>query len=152
MKGILSALQVAPNASTYQNPDILPLPASRRTWTRRTFVFFWLATCINIAEWSGASTALAIGLTVGQALAVNAISTLIVLGALLLNGHGGANWHIPFVLLGNSRSMVPTLEPIYPVMLLVWRSRMVRGSNGESDDWCYMAGVLYHAKYVCGRF
>lgn len=68
-------VKVSADASPYKNADVLPLPQSRRTWTKRTFVFFWLATgwystrfkgsrradcsplAINIAEWSGASTA-----------------------------------------------------------------------------------------------
>ncbi|KAJ6465634.1 hypothetical protein C8R47DRAFT_1154736 [Mycena vitilis] len=66
---ILRLLAVSPDASPYQNRDVLPLPPSRRTWTRKFFLFFWLSTAINIAEWSGASTALAVGLTVGQAIA-----------------------------------------------------------------------------------
>ncbi|RDB26775.1 Allantoin permease [Hypsizygus marmoreus] len=96
---LLRALEVSQNASAYHNDDILPLPPSRRTWTRKVFVFFWLSTTINIAEWSGASASLALGLTVGQAIAVNAISTIIICIALVVNGHGGGKWHIPFAVI-----------------------------------------------------
>ncbi|KAF5309169.1 hypothetical protein D9619_012709 [Psilocybe cf. subviscida] len=99
---LVKLVEVSPHASPYQNADILPLPPSRRTWTRKTFIFFWLATAINIAEWSGASTALAIGLTVGQAIAVNAISTFIICLALVISGHGGGKWHIPFAIINRT--------------------------------------------------
>ncbi|KAF9050257.1 NCS1 nucleoside transporter family [Panaeolus papilionaceus] len=99
---LVKALEVSPDASPYQNEDVLPLPPSRRTWTKKVFIFFWLATAINIAEWSGASTALAIGLTVGQALAVNAISTVIICLALVISGHGGGKWHIPFAVINRT--------------------------------------------------
>ncbi|KAF7439810.1 hypothetical protein PC9H_000146 [Pleurotus ostreatus] len=100
--GILPLLQVSTDSSPYQNPDVLPLPPSRRTWSIKVFIFFWLATAINIAEWSGASTALAIGLTVGQAIAVNAISTIIICMALVINGHGGGKWHISFAVINRT--------------------------------------------------
>ncbi|PPQ99769.1 hypothetical protein CVT24_009672 [Panaeolus cyanescens] len=126
LTSLAKALEVSPDASPYQNEDVLPLPPSRRTWSKKVFVFFWLATAINIAEWSGASTALAIGLTVGQALAgnyslfqkswgeaydiilhipswpVNAISTIIICLALVLSGHGGGKWHIPFAVINRT--------------------------------------------------
>ncbi|KAJ8076626.1 hypothetical protein PM082_001049 [Marasmius tenuissimus] len=95
-------LQVSSDASPYKNADILPLPPSRRTWSKKIFCFFWLSTAINIAEWSGASTALAVGLTVGQAIAVNAISTIIICCVLVINGHGGGKWHIPFAVINRT--------------------------------------------------
>ncbi|KAF5326815.1 hypothetical protein D9619_004458 [Psilocybe cf. subviscida] len=102
IQSIVKALEVSPDASPYQNADVLPLPPSRRTWTKKTFFFFWLATAINIAEWSYASTALAIGLTVGQAIAVNAIATVIICFALVISGHAGGKWHIPFAVINRT--------------------------------------------------
>ncbi|KAF9472032.1 hypothetical protein BDN70DRAFT_938495 [Pholiota conissans] len=107
---LLKSLEVSADSTAYQNEDILPLPPARRTWTRRTFVFFWLATSINIVEWSAASSSLgwcrydivAIGLTVGQAIAVNAISTIIICVALLISGHAGARWNIPFAVINRT--------------------------------------------------
>ncbi|KAJ8521119.1 hypothetical protein ONZ45_g2166 [Pleurotus djamor] len=102
VKGLFSRLQVSKDSSPYQNKDVLPLSPSRRTWTKKVFVFFWLATAINIAEWSAASTGLAIGITVGQSLAVHAVSTAIICMALVINGHGGGKWHIPFAVLNRT--------------------------------------------------
>ncbi|KAK0236921.1 NCS1 nucleoside transporter family [Armillaria nabsnona] len=102
IQAVLKALEVSPDASPYRNNDILPFSPARRTWTKRDFIFFWLSKSINIAEWSGASAALAIGLTVGQAIAVNAISTIIICLALVISGHGGGKWHIPFAVINRS--------------------------------------------------
>ncbi|KIK64352.1 hypothetical protein GYMLUDRAFT_220841 [Collybiopsis luxurians FD-317 M1] len=102
MASILRLFELSADASPYQNEDILPLPPSRRTWNRKIFIFFWLSTAINIAEWSGASTALAVGLTVGQALAVNAISTIIITLALVISGQAGGKWHIPFAVINRT--------------------------------------------------
>ncbi|KAE9405159.1 hypothetical protein BT96DRAFT_359294 [Gymnopus androsaceus JB14] len=102
MTAMLRFFELSKDASPYQNADILPLPPSRRTWTVKIFVFFWLSTAINIAEWSGASTSLAIGLTVGQSIAVNAISTIIITLALVISGQGGGKWHIPFAVLNRT--------------------------------------------------
>ncbi|KAG1722813.1 hypothetical protein EDB19DRAFT_1766243 [Suillus lakei] len=52
---------------------------------------------INIAEWSGASASLALGLTVPQAIIVNLTSTIIITVALVISGYGGGQWHVPFV-------------------------------------------------------
>ncbi|KXN85959.1 Allantoin permease, partial [Leucoagaricus sp. SymC.cos] len=92
---------VSTNATPYENRDVLPLPPERRTWTRRTFVFFWLSTAINIAEWSAASTSLAIGLTVGQALAAqNNIYSITI--CLIISGQAGGKWHVPFAIINRT--------------------------------------------------
>ncbi|KIK40577.1 hypothetical protein CY34DRAFT_87047, partial [Suillus luteus UH-Slu-Lm8-n1] len=79
----------------YINRDIIPLPPSRQTWSKKVFVFFWLATSINIAEWSGASASLALGLTVSQAIIGETLD--VITAALVISGYGGGQWHVPFV-------------------------------------------------------
>ncbi|KIP05246.1 hypothetical protein PHLGIDRAFT_129026 [Phlebiopsis gigantea 11061_1 CR5-6] len=99
---MIAQVLTKPHSTPYSNEDILPLPRARRTWSKSTFVFFWISTAINIAEWSGAAASLALGLTVGQAIAVNAISTIIIAIALVVNGHGGGKWHIPFAIINRA--------------------------------------------------
>lgn len=41
---IARALEVPGEQSLYINDDIKPLPLARRTWSKRTFTLFWLAT------------------------------------------------------------------------------------------------------------
>lgn len=40
-----ATLKVATTATPYQNDDVLPLSIPRRTWTKRTFIYFWLSIC-----------------------------------------------------------------------------------------------------------
>ncbi|KAF5364301.1 hypothetical protein D9756_001139 [Leucocoprinus leucothites] len=115
MSPMFSSLKVSTNATPYQNEDVLPLPPHRRTWSKKTFVFFWLSTAINIAEWSAASTSLAIGLTVGQASAgeqpqirihMSSITefrqfALITL-CLVVSGQAGGKWHVPFAVVNRT--------------------------------------------------
>ncbi|KAH7913086.1 NCS1 nucleoside transporter family [Hygrophoropsis aurantiaca] len=96
------SLEVPGHATPYLNDDILPLPLNRRTWTKSVFAFFWFATAINIAEWSGASASLGLGLTVPQAIIVNMISTIIITIALVISGFGGGQWHVPFSVLNRT--------------------------------------------------
>lgn len=102
MSKIFSSLHVSTDSSAYQNADILPLPPARRTWSKKTFVFFWMATSINLAEWGAGSSSLALGLSVGQALAVHAVTTVLVTFLLVMSGHGGGKWHIPFAVMNRS--------------------------------------------------
>lgn len=124
---------------------------------------------INIAEWSGASAALAIGLTVGQAIAVNAVSTIIICLALVTSGHGGGKWHIPFVrtsfsrtrlhkslllgrdqsqCLGHSWILVRIAQSRHSLVLLVRRSSVVWWPDGQNHDWVNLAQLLQHEEYI----
>ncbi|KAK7024500.1 hypothetical protein VNI00_016252 [Paramarasmius palmivorus] len=78
------------------NRDIVPLPPSRRTWGPWSFVGFWLVTGINISGWTTASSLLALGLNVWQAMLTVIIGQIIVGIAVALNGMPGGQWHIGF--------------------------------------------------------
>ncbi|KAG1862376.1 NCS1 nucleoside transporter family [Suillus tomentosus] len=99
---ITQSSQVPGHATSYTNSDVIPLPPSRRTWSKKVFVFFWFATAMNIAEWSGASASLALGLTVQQAIIVNLTSTIIITAALVISGYGGGQWHVPFAVINRA--------------------------------------------------
>lgn len=95
-------LQVSTEATPYQNDDILPLALNRRTWTKRTFVYFWFPIGISIASWSSAATALATGLTVGQSIAACVVSNIIVAIAMFISGMPGSKWHVPFAVVNRT--------------------------------------------------
>lgn len=40
----LKSLVATSRSTAYRNDDILPLPENRRTWTKGTFVLFWIST------------------------------------------------------------------------------------------------------------
>lgn len=54
------AIEVPGEHDYYINDDVRPLPASRRTWTKSTFFWFWMATSINIGGLTGASAVLSL--------------------------------------------------------------------------------------------
>ncbi|CED85462.1 Uridine permease/thiamine transporter/allantoin transport [Phaffia rhodozyma] len=88
--------EVVGDPSPYINEDIKPLPPSRRTWTKTTFFWFWLATTINVSDLAGSSTLLSLGLNVWQSILATVIADLIITAALVANGMQGGTWHIPF--------------------------------------------------------
>lgn len=84
------------HVTAWVNPDIVPLPPSRRTWNSWSFVGFWLLTNFNIAQWTTASSLLGIGLNVWQAMVSIIVGELIVGFAVVANGLVGAEWHVGF--------------------------------------------------------
>nr|XP_018259521.1 uncharacterized protein I303_07589 [Kwoniella dejecticola CBS 10117]OBR81679.1 hypothetical protein I303_07589 [Kwoniella dejecticola CBS 10117] len=84
--------------SRWLNRDNVPLPPSRRLWGAWSYVGFWCATGINISGWTGGSSLLSLGLSVGEAMAVVVIGQCLVAGACVLTGLFGAEWHVGFPL------------------------------------------------------
>ncbi|EJU00535.1 NCS1 nucleoside transporter [Dacryopinax primogenitus] len=78
------------------NRDIIPLPPNRRTWGPWSFVGLWMLTAVNISGWTSASSLLALGLNVWQAMVVVIIGELLVAACVVGNGFVGAMYHIPF--------------------------------------------------------
>ncbi|KAJ7082975.1 NCS1 nucleoside transporter family [Mycena epipterygia] len=105
------------------NRDIVPLPPSRRTWGPWSFVGFWLVIGINISGWTTASSLLALGLNVWQALLSVILGNMIVGVAVALNGLPGGDWHVGFPVInryvwGIYGSFVPLLMRI--MLSFVW--------------------------------
>lgn len=78
------------------NRDNVPLPPSRRTWGAWSYVGFWVTTGVNISGWTGGSSLLALGLSVGQAMAVVCVGQILVAAAVICTGLLGAEWHVGF--------------------------------------------------------
>nr|XP_019050933.1 hypothetical protein I302_01376 [Kwoniella bestiolae CBS 10118]OCF29863.1 hypothetical protein I302_01376 [Kwoniella bestiolae CBS 10118] len=76
-----------------------------------------LGTGINISGWTGGSSLLSLGLSVGEAMAVVVIGQCLVAGACVLTGYFGAEWHVGFPLWnrttwGMKASIFPLLNRI----------------------------------------
>ncbi|WVQ63452.1 uncharacterized protein L199_001605 [Kwoniella botswanensis] len=84
--------------SRWLNRDNVPLPPYRRSWGAWSYVGYWCATGINISGWTGGSSLLSLGLSVGEAMAVVVIGQCLVAGACVLTGLFGAEWHVGFPL------------------------------------------------------
>ncbi len=93
-------VELAPGAPApggpHANADLLPVPAARRTWTTYNFCALWVGMAHNTASWTLASGLIAVGMDWKQAVFTIALANLIVLVPMLLTGHAGPKYGIPF--------------------------------------------------------
>jgi NCS1 family nucleobase:cation symporter-1 len=80
----------------YANEDLLPVPLAQRKWTTYNFAALWIGMAHNIASWTLASSLIAIGMDWKQAILTIALANVIVLLPMLLTGHAGPKYGIPF--------------------------------------------------------
>lgn len=78
------------------NHDLLPVPAEGRTWTVLNFMALWIGMCICIPSYMIASSLIEGGMNVVQALLTVFLGNVIVLIPMILNGHVGVKYGIPF--------------------------------------------------------
>ncbi|WNI16802.1 NCS1 family nucleobase:cation symporter-1 [Actinacidiphila sp. ITFR-21] len=80
----------------YANRDLLPVPVAQRRWTTYNFAALWVGMAHNIASWTLASGLIALGMDWKQAILTIAAANLVVLVPMLLTGHAGPKYGIPF--------------------------------------------------------
>ncbi|MFJ3231855.1 NCS1 family nucleobase:cation symporter-1 [Streptomyces sp. NPDC086787] len=85
-----------PPSGPYANEDLLPVPIAKRTWTTYNFCALWVGMAHNTASWTLASGLIAVGMDWKQAVFTIALANLIVLVPMLLTGHAGPKYGIPF--------------------------------------------------------
>src|SRR5689334_16991733 len=91
-----------PPSGPYANPDLLPVPVARRTWTTYNFSALWVGMAHNIPSWTLASGLVALGMDWKQAVLTIALANLVVLVPMLLTGHAGPKYGIPFPVLARA--------------------------------------------------
>ena len=91
----LPASATAPTGR-YANADLLPVPIAQRRWTTYNFTALWVGMAHNLASWTLASSLVALGMDWKQAVLTIALANLIVLVPMLLTGHAGPRYGIPF--------------------------------------------------------
>ncbi|MFG3225648.1 NCS1 family nucleobase:cation symporter-1 [Kitasatospora sp. NPDC048194] len=89
-----AAGELPPNGFTSE--DLRPVPVRRRTWTTYNFLALWVGMAHNIPSWTLASGLVAIGMDWKQAVLTIALANLVVLVPMLLSGHAGTKYGIPF--------------------------------------------------------
>src|SRR5579859_842519 len=80
----------------FANADLAPIPVAKRTWTTYNFLALWVGMAHNIASWTLASGLIALGMDWKQAVLTIALANVIVLIPMLLTGHAGTRYGIPF--------------------------------------------------------
>lgn len=78
------------------NHDLMPVPPEGRTWTALHYGALWVGMCICIPSYMIASSLINGGMSVVQALLTVFLGNLIVLVPMILNGHVGVKYGIPF--------------------------------------------------------
>ncbi|KAL3424363.1 NCS1 nucleoside transporter [Phlyctema vagabunda] len=105
------------------NPDISPLPPSRRTWGYLAYLGFGSIANLCISAWMGGSSLLSLGLSVSQTMGVMIIARVLMSLLIIGNGWLGAEWHIGFtvsqrIVLGIYGSYIGMLIRI--MLSIVW--------------------------------
>jgi NCS1 family nucleobase:cation symporter-1 len=96
------------------NEDLAPVPASRRTWGTYEIAALWTGMAVCIPTYMLAAGLVAGGMNWWQAVGTIALGNAIVLVPMLLTGHAGTRYGIPFPVLarasfGLAGSHVPAL-------------------------------------------
>ena len=96
------------------NPDLAPVPPSRRNWTTYNFAALWISMAHCIPTYMLAGGLVAVGMNWWQALLTIGLGNIIVLVPILLNAHPGTKYGIPFPVLarasfGTSGANVPAI-------------------------------------------
>lgn len=102
------------NSALYGD-DIAPLPPSSRTWSRWNLAALWVGMAVCIPTYLLASYMIKSGLTWYEALIIIGLANVVITLPMVLNGHAGVKYGIPFPVQG--RSAFGTLGVHIPSML-----------------------------------
>jgi len=91
----------APDSDLW-NEDLAPTSTAQRTWRWRHFAALWLGMVICVPAYMLASGLIEQGMSAGQAVATVLLGNLIVLVPMLLIGHAGARWGVPYAVLARA--------------------------------------------------
>lgn len=70
----------------------------RRTWGVWSLTFYWSITNVTISSWTGASSLLSLGLSVGETIGIILIGNVIISALALLNAAPGGYFHIGYTI------------------------------------------------------
>ena len=82
--------------SRFTNEDLAPTPESGRTWNQWHFASLWIGMSVCIPTYMLAASLINAGLTWWQSLIAIFLGNAIVLVPMLINGHAGTRYGIPF--------------------------------------------------------
>jgi NCS1 family nucleobase:cation symporter-1 len=83
-------------ASSLINEDLAPVPTSKRTWGTWNYAALWISMSLCIPTYMLASSLIGGGMNWWQAILTIFLGNTIVLIPMILNGHAGAKYGIPF--------------------------------------------------------
>ncbi len=83
-------------ASSLINEDLAPVPVNKRTWGTWNYAALWISMSLCIPTYMLASSLIGGGMNWWQAILTIFLGNTIVLVPMILNGHAGAKYGIPF--------------------------------------------------------
>ncbi|GAB3924853.1 NCS1 family nucleobase:cation symporter-1 [Larkinella terrae] len=89
-------------SSTLYSEDLAPIPVARRTWTTWNYAALWISMSLCIPTYMLASSLIEGGMNWWQAILTIFIGNTVVLIPMVLNGHAGAKYGIPFPVLARA--------------------------------------------------
>ena len=81
------------------NADLAPVEPAQRTWSKWHIAALWVGMSVCIPTYTLAAGMIALGMAWWQALLTVLLGNLIVLVPMVLNGHGGTKYGVPFPVL-----------------------------------------------------
>ena len=90
------------SASRLYSEDLKPVPAAWRTWNTWHLAALWIAMAVTIPTYLLASYMIVEGLSWVEALIIIVVANLIITIPMVLNGHAGVKYGIPFPVLGRA--------------------------------------------------
>ncbi|MEJ7738455.1 MAG: NCS1 family nucleobase:cation symporter-1 [Chitinophagaceae bacterium] len=97
----INADPVAGSSDLYSD-DLAPIPTDKRTWTTWNYVALWISMSLCIPTYMLASSLIEGGMNWWQAILTIFLGNTIVLIPMILNGHAGAKYGIPFPVFARS--------------------------------------------------
>ncbi len=100
-KDIIELKEDVSNSPLYSE-DLAPVPANKRTWSKWHLAAIWVGMAVCIPTYLLASYMIKTGLNWYEALIIIGIANLIITVPMVLNGHAGVKYGIPFPVIGRA--------------------------------------------------
>jgi len=102
-------------SSSLYSEDLAPVPANKRTWNTWNYAALWISMSLCIPTYMLASSLIDGGMNWWQSILTIFLGNLVVLIPMVLNGHAGAKYGIPFPVF--ARASFGTIGANIPAML-----------------------------------
>ena len=101
-------------STNLNNPDLAPTSAAQRTWSTWHIAALWIGMAVCVPTYTVAAGMIEAGMSWWQAVLTVALGNCIVLVPMMLNGHAGTRYGIPFPVLmrasfGTTGANIPAL-------------------------------------------
>ncbi|MFT7588625.1 MAG: cytosine/uracil/thiamine/allantoin permease [Limisphaerales bacterium] len=142
--------------SSLYSEDLAPIPASKRTWTTLNLAAIWVGMAVCIPTYLLASYMIGAGVAWWAALLIILLANVIITVPMVLNGHAGVKYGIPFPVLGRASFGVNGIHLPAVVRALVacgWFGVQTWvGGLAFYAIWCAIIGQEYSSALVAGKF